>query len=276
MDAKITLTTGCNAKCATCPVWRTEARHMQVHEWARIWEKLNASAAIHKILLNNTGDVWNHPEADAILAVLGSGKVKWTVMTTNAGKMQYIPDGIDELIISFNGGTKQGYERTTGLPFEEVVENIRSLYPQMHKVKDLQMHCLMWDGNEGEEDDLLKLWSDFPGKIRVSYKYDNQQHADHTIEEYKTEQRIPCDYIYNMLCIYPGGEVWMCAHDFHGENKWGNVLTDSIDEVIMNVGRVNKLQEHIEKKYTGLCEKCNYNRPQDAELFRYIKGARCA
>lgn len=249
---------------------------MQVHEWARIWEKLNASAAIHKILLNNTGDVWNHPEADAILAVLGSGKVKWTVMTTNAGKMQYIPDGIDELIISFNGGTKQGYERTTGLPFEEVVENIRSLYPQMHKVKDLQMHCLMWDGNEGEEDDLLKLWSDFPGKIRVSYKYDNQQHADHTIEEYKTEQRIPCDYIYNMLCIYPGGEVWMCAHDFHGENKWGNVLTDSIDEVIMNVGRVNKLQEHIEKKYTGLCEKCNYNRPQDAELFRYIKGARCA
>lgn len=249
---------------------------MSVPDWRVIWKKLNESPFIGKILLNNTGDVWNHPERDEILEVLKTDKAKWVAMTTNAGKMEYIPDGIDELIISFNGGTKKGYEKTTGLPFEEVVENIRSLYPQTGKLRDLQMHCLMWDGNAGEEDALLELWRDFPGKIRVSYKYDNQQHEDHTLEGYRSEKRIPCDYLYNMLCVYPGGEVWMCAHDFRGVNKWGNVVTQSIPEVITNKGREHKLQEHIDGEYTGLCEKCNYNRPEDSDLFVYIKGAACS
>jgi radical SAM protein with 4Fe4S-binding SPASM domain len=244
---------------------------MTVPEWAEIWRLLNESEHIGRILLNNTGDCWNHPEVDAMLEVIKTGKKKWTAMTTNAGKMKHVPDGLDELVVSFNGGNKHYYEKTTGLPFDEVVANLRRLYPEFSKVRKLEMHCLIYKGNKGSERDLLKLWADWPGRIRLSYKFDNQQRSDQTVKEYQAEDRIPCDYLHSHMCIYPGGEVWMCAHDFHGVSRMGNVLRDGVEATIVNVERVRKLKEHLKGEYTGLCEKCNYNRPEVPGLFQYVK-----
>lgn len=271
MEAKVSLTTACNAKCATCPVWRTEPEHMTVQDWRVIWRKLNESDHVPRILLNNTGDVTNHPDRDAILKVLKHGKRKWVAMTTNATLLEYVPDGVDELVISFNGGTRAGYERTTGLPFEETVARIRSLYPEFAKLRKLEMHCLMWDGNQGEEDALLELWHDFPGRIRLSYKYDNQGRQDHTLEGYRTDDRIPCDYLYRMICVYPRGAVRMCAHDFEGSEDLGNLVDQSVAEVIDNRRRLEKLHEHVHRRFTGICERCNYNRPVSDGLVKYVR-----
>ena len=272
MDAKVSLTTACNAKCDTCPVWKHPARHMSVADWRLIWAKLNDSPEINKILLNGTGDVWNHPQADEILDVLKGRRSKYVVMTTNAELMRYVPEGLSELIISFNGGTKDGYERTTGLPFDRVVANIRRLYPEFSKAGGVEMHCLIWEGNQGEENDLLDLWHDFPGRIRVSYKYDNQQEEDHTIDERRDNRRTVCDYLNKHICVYPGGEVWQCNHDFIGENVWGNLVNESVIDVMTNHQRIEKLREHMHSQWTGLCEKCNYNRPHDPGLFPYLRG----
>lgn len=270
-DAKVTLTTACNAKCATCPVWRTEPQHMSVDDWRYIWRKLNDSTILHKIMLNATGDASVHPQFDEMMGVLKECKRKWVAMTTNGAALAYVPEGIDELVISFNGGTRSGYERTTGLPFEETVNHIRSLYPQIEKVKDAQLHCLIWDGNAGEEEAFADLWSDFPGKVRISYKYDNQMRKDHTVEAHQTTERVPCDYLWKYITIMPGGEVRSCCHDFYGQEQWGNILEDSIDELAAHAKRIMKLREQCQGCYFNLCERCNYNRPLDDGLIRYVK-----
>lgn len=271
MDAKVTLTTRCGAKCKTCPVWKTKTQEITVENWKMICDKLNSSPLIDRILLNNTGDLFYHNKRDDILEVVEKGKRgKPVILTTNASAMHRIP-WVDELIISFNGGTKEAYERTTGLSYDIVVRNVKRLYKEIRrKVKHAEIHCLICELNKGTEAQLLELWKDFPGRVRVSYKYDNQMQDDLTIGQYKTDNRIPCDYLLTVN-VMPDGTVISCAHDFWVENRWGNLLTDSIEEVIQHPGRLAKMEEHVRGVWTGLCEKCNYNTPITEGKIVYLK-----
>jgi radical SAM protein with 4Fe4S-binding SPASM domain len=266
MDAKITVTTRCNARCKTCPVWCSKKEDMMPTDFARIMDALVRDNRVTRILINNTGDIYNHPDRKELFEIMeGFTRYKAVIMTTNGGRMDYIPR-IHSLVISFNGGTKEAYEYTVGLPFEKTVENIKSFYNDMIlKVNWRELHCLIWDGNEGSEEFLLDTWSDFPGRVRVSYKYDNQMKEDHTVEGYVKTRRIPCDYL-NMLSIMPDGQIISCAHDFEKETDFGNILVDTMDEVWQNKARLEKRREHMVERYTGICERCNYNTPMDGKI----------
>ena len=267
MDAKISITTACNAKCKTCPVWQYPAKHMDVDKFKLMWTKLMLAPKVRKVLLNNTGDMYLHPRRKEIFEYIETHKCKAVIMTTNAGQMDYIPD-IDHIVISFNGGDKKSYEYTTGLDFDKTVARIKSHY---NKLKDMscEINCLIWDGNEGSEDALVELWKDFPGSVRVSYKYDNQMKEDHTVDKYKREKRRYCDYL-DMLSIMPDGKIISCAHDFESVTNYGNIFMDSMDDIFNNPVRVAKQAEHRKGLYTGLCEKCNYNTGDAGRVF-YIK-----
>lgn len=263
MDAKLSLTTHCNARCKTCPVWEYTGKHIDVDSFKLLWTKLMLSDKVHRILLNNTGDMYIHPHRKELFDYMSSHKHKPIIMTTNAAAMDSVP-AVDLLIISFNGGTKETYEFTTGLPFDKTVARIKSFYPQLKNVY-CELHCLMWEGNEGTEDNLKELWQDFPGRVRLSYKYDNQMKEDKTISKYKRETRVYCDYL-DMLSILPDGQVVTCAHDFAGETNLGNALTDQIDDIIFNQMRIKKQREHRDGNFSGLCADCNYNTGVDGKI----------
>ncbi len=225
------------------------------------------SPYVDRILLNNTGDMYIHPQRKEIWEFIETHHNKPVIMTTNAAKMDYVPK-VDFIAISFNGGTKESYEYTTGLPFEKTIMKIRSHYPELAK-RPAEIHCLIWDGNEGTEDQLKELWKDFPGRVRLSYKYDNQFKEDHTVKKYKKTERIPCDYL-GMLSIMPSGQVVSCAHDFVGITDYGNIFYHKIADIVTNRLRKEKRMEHFDGEYTGLCEKCNYNTALDDRII-YIK-----
>ena len=256
MDAKISVTTRCNARCATCPVWQHPGKDMDFSDFVVIWNKLMDSKHVTRVLLNNTGDMYIHQDRERIFDYIEANHHKPVIMTTNAAAMDRVPK-IDEIIISFNGGNKESYEKTTGLVFEKVVARIREHYDALFKVH-AEMHCLIWDGNAGCEDDFKELWKDFPGRLRFSYKYDNQMKEDHTIDGKRQSQRFPCDYL-RMLNVMPDGRIISCAHDFEAVTDFGNLLTGSVDDTICNINRGDKIAEHCRHEYTGLCEKCNYN-----------------
>jgi radical SAM protein with 4Fe4S-binding SPASM domain len=257
-DAKVSVTTKCNAKCKTCPVWKLPSDTMSFGRFQQLIKILNDSNKVDRILLNNTGDLYNIPDHVKYLTYVERHMRKPVIMTTNAGLMDYVPT-ISSLIISFNGGNKEAYEYTTGVDFDETVKRIREAYPMMRKVPSVEMHCLIWDGNAESEKDLLDLWDDFPGRIRVSYKYDNQHEEDHTLEEYKTDQRIPCDYLSKNISIMPTGQVVACAHDFKRVTNFGNVFEDDIEAILWSKERREMLAKHNKGIFDGLCENCNYN-----------------
>lgn len=261
MDLKISVTTRCNAKCITCPVWTYPGEDMSVENFFKLYYKALNSQIITRILINNTGDIYNHPDRKAIFGLLKKYHQKPLIMTTNAGLMDEVPD-IDVLIISFNGGTRETYEKVTGLNYNETLRNIRKAYKEIiDKHIYAEINCLIFEDNKGTEKDLKKLFSDFPGRVRVSYKYDNQMKEDRTLLAHKTFRRIPCDYL-GMFSVLPSGKIISCAHDFEGKTDFGDAFSDQSFEMLMvNRARMTMIHKHKMLSFEGLCEKCNYNTP---------------
>jgi len=273
MDVKISVTTNCNARCKTCPVWTCKGEDMAVADFIQIWSKLMLEPRVGRILLNNTGDMYVHPHRKELWALVEAQQYKPVIVTTNAAAMDYVPR-IPELIISFNGYDKESYEHTTGLPFEETRDRIRSFYPDIKaKVGNAEIHALAWGDTytESFEDRVRELWGDFPGRVRVSYKTENQGHRGiEGAEKYRSAERIPCDYL-EKLNIWPDGSVILCAHDFEGSVKFGDILTDTVFSVMMNPDRLKLKALHGSGEYPGLCADCNYNTSESGRIV-YVKG----
>ncbi len=274
MDCKISVTTKCNAQCATCPVWQYEGENMSVSNFIIIWNKIMTDPRISRVLINNTGDMYVHPDRAALWAQIEAVRYKPIIMTTNAAAMDYVPN-IHELIISFNGYDKKSYEHTTGLPFEETRDRIRSFYGDIaEKTSNAEIHCLIWKDTFAPlaEDRLRDLWGDFPGRVRISYKTDNQQtRGIEGAEGYESDhERVPCDYL-DKINILPDGSVNMCAHDFGASIIFGNLLTDSVFGTMMNPDRLRKKALHAARSFAGLCENCNYNTSDAGKVF-YVRG----
>jgi len=266
LTVKISITTRCNSRCKTCPIWKLQPQDMAYDDFVKIWDKLNSNPHINKIILNNTGELYLHPDYLKILKYIENNSKKYIVMTTNGSWFPYIPK-IDNIIISFNGGTKDSYNRMTGLDFHKVFANIRNNFENMmRKISKIEIHCLICELNKNTEREFVRLWKRLPAKLRISYKYDNQFGADLTIDRYKESKRIFCDYL-NILSISPTGQALMCAHDFSSSTSWGNILQDSVFDLMTHPLREKKRLEHSDSKFLGLCEKCNHNQCTDGLVF---------
>jgi radical SAM protein with 4Fe4S-binding SPASM domain len=274
MTAKLTLTTACGAACATCPGWKRAPVHGDFLTLAEVWGLLVADGHLEKIIVNNTGDIYSHPDHVRLLKLMERSKgSKFVAMTTNGALLDYVP-AFDQLILSWNGATPETYRATTGLSWHAVKARIDAALPEIARLYPggrCELHCLLWDATDGNhaEETLLEAWKDWPGRIRVSRKYDNQGEEDHTVGRYQRSERIPCDYL-DQLCIEPDGSVSMCAHDWTHTERWGNILSDVVKELMRDDRRAKKLVEHLSGIWTGICSTCNYNVPVTDQV-RYLR-----
>lgn len=188
-------------------------------------------------------------------------------MTTNGLFLKELPD-VDQLVISFNGGTLEAHRLVTGMDSEVVLENIRRLYPKMVG-KAVEIHCLICKLNEGTEENLLRIFEGFPGKIRVSYKCENQGGTqDWTLKGFVVTERIPCDYL-DGIVIDASGKIIQCSHDFEAITDFGRV-GEPVSDLLKNGERLRKRAAHRTGVFTGLCARCNYNVPVTNQIV-YLK-----
>ena len=268
IDAKISITTACGARCATCPSWQREPKVMGLDDFETVFKKLCDAPIVSRILINGTGDITAIDGWHDYFDIMAKHKNKPLIMTTNGAYLDMVPDCLDELIISFNGGTPETYKESTGLDFNEVAAKIRALYPQFWKLKNLEMHCLIWKENENTEEEFVEYWRDFPGALRVSWKCDNQGGDYFGTMRGMDGIRIPCSYL-SSLNIEHDGRVSACCHDWEGKTDFGNLLNDSVGEVWRSPEREKMVAQHYQGKYSGICEHCNFNVRAEGK-FAYI------
>jgi radical SAM protein with 4Fe4S-binding SPASM domain len=264
MDVKLTVTNVCGAQCATCPNWHQKERTMSFEKFVKAWEILNNSPYVGRILLNNVGDLNELPDSVKYLVHAENHK-KTVAMTTNGNSLKYIPN-IEAVIISFNGGDKESFEKTTGLDFDRVVKNIRAAYPQLRRVPYVEIDCIIWQGNKGCEKAFASLWADFPGRLRIGYKVENQGGEYFGLPEFYTDKRDYCQYL-DWFSIAPSGQVISCAHDFGETTDWGNIFEHDIRDIINHPERIKMQEAHRRGEYPGLCENCNFNTTETGKYF---------
>jgi radical SAM protein with 4Fe4S-binding SPASM domain len=263
VDAKLTITNVCGARCATCPSWKQPERTMEYQDFKRAWEILNNAPEVDRILVNNVGDVNELSDSIRYLTHMEERR-KQVIMTTNGNSLEYVPK-IDVMVISFNGGTKETFEKTTGMDFDRVVGNIKAAYDQLKYIPYVELDCLIWKGNEGTEMDFYSLWKDFPGRLRISYKVENQGGNYFGLKKHEETKRIYCQYL-DWLSIAPSGQVISCAHDFAETTNWGNIYRDKMSDIVRHPGRIKMQEAHRRGEFPGLCRACNFNTPEDGKI----------
>lgn len=271
MDAKLAVTTHCNGRCLTCPVGFLSSRYgetMPYDRFVECWDLLNASPRIGRIILNGTGELYTIPDHIRYLKYAEAHHTKHVVLQTNAELLDYVPT-VETLVISYNGGSREAYEATTGMSHDRMRMAILRRYDDLARIPTLELHVLICALNAHSEAEILTTWAHFPGRIRVSYKYDNQMQKDRTLPMYQCTDRIFCDYL-DGLSIWPDGTLISCAHDMRKQTNWGNIFVDGIEWALQHPERVQKRVEHHQGRWRGLCERCNYNTPIGNRV-RYLR-----
>ncbi|GHU02711.1 hypothetical protein FACS1894147_05200 [Spirochaetia bacterium] len=274
VDAKITFTNRCSARCVTCLVGNipekdySDLKPETFKKFIRELIELH-NKKIRVVHFFNIGESYLHPKfielVEWAIPLLKKEHIKTTV-TTNGSHVLKIPMNVDSFCISFNAGKKETYEYITKLNFDKVYNNILNLYKsrEYKKAKSFQIHMLCFDKNSGEEENLKKLFNGMKDvRLRFSYKYDNQLNKTQYTGTVERPTKLPCDYITNKINLHSNGDIVLCAHDFFASTSFGNMESQSLKDILNSPKRLEMIKEHNSLQFNGLCKDCDYNTQAD-------------
>jgi MoaA/NifB/PqqE/SkfB family radical SAM enzyme len=261
-------TNKCSACCSTClnRVMRRERGVMPQDKFQALVDGIAAKRSCDLVHLYGFGEPYLTPGYldycnYAIPRLKGAG-IR-TAIITNGMLITEIPEGVDSFVISFNAGTRQTYERVTGLDYERTLANIRRLHKegQFRRAGRVEIHMLVFEDNAAEVEQFRALFSGLGARLRLAFKYDNQRGLiqDKTLPRFKEDSRRPCHYVFNVLNICWDGRVILCPHDADGEVCYGNAFEEPLARIARHRLRRQIMEEHSRGRFGGLCEKCNFN-----------------
>ena len=267
----IETTNKCCANCSTC-LNRVMLRERSVMPFDLFKKIINdvviEQKAAHTHLFG-VGEPYMTPGyldyCDYAIPKLNAANI-YSSIISNGRMITEIPKGLGALNISFNAGKKETYERITGLDFKLTVANIFRLAEegQFDRVAEKEIHMLVFDDNRTEIDDFVALFEPLKKvgvRLRLAFKYDNQlgRIENKTLLQFKNAPRIPCHYAEDVLTICSNGWVIPCVHDFDGAEVFGDVHTQSLNELINHPARLERIRKHRELQFEGICQHCNFN-----------------
>jgi radical SAM protein with 4Fe4S-binding SPASM domain len=269
-------TNRCNARCIHCAycVMERERGAMDFELFKRCVDEIGAKHLTKQVSLWGVGEPYLTPDFIKYCAYAIANANTKVVVTTNGVLINTVPEGLDTLVISFNGGTRDSYQKIMRLDFDKTVEKIFALHQagEFWKAKNVEIHCLMLEDNRGEEQDFLDLFSSLTGvRLRISYKFDNwANHVnDRNISPHKTARRVPCPFALSSLFVSQSGKVLQCPLDVNQEYVIGDVNEASLTDVFDGASKQALIKAHLKGVYSGLCEKCDYNRFHAGEVRHY-------
>ncbi len=264
----------CNAECIMCPHTRLKKMGtMDMNLYKKIIDnckKLNITA----ITLSFFGE----PFIDkTIIEKIKYAKEKGMCVSfySNASLMtkeksqKIIEAGLDHITISFDGATKETYEKIRKkLKFEVVKKNILDLIENKKRMKrnnpTITLVLVELEENKKEIKRFYKEWKDKVQNINIinMRNWANQITKEGTKESLhfnKNLNRKPCALIWKELVVDWNGDVVLCNDDWEHTTILGNLKKQSIEEVWMGE-KMRKIREaHVKRDFSKvpLCSKCN-------------------
>jgi radical SAM protein with 4Fe4S-binding SPASM domain len=261
-------TNACNLRCIMCPRnFMTEK--IGYIEWALFQKIIDEGARyqLPSIKLNYRGEPLLYPQLPDMVAYAKSQGIMEVQFNTNGLLLSekkitaLIDAGLDRIIFSVDGATRETYERIrTGSNYEKVVNNIKTMVKTRNerglKRPSVRVQMVKMKENEHEVADFLKMWLPVANRVAVSIER----------EPMGTEKEVahfPCPQIWQRLMVCWDGEVRMCCGDWEGEIILGNARESTIYE-LWHSEKLNKIRElHAQNRYNEIpaCARCEVNTP---------------
>lgn len=173
--------------------------------------------------------------------------------------------GVDRITFSFDGASKQTYEKIrVGGDFDKTKNNIVQLLQQrgMRGLSKpfVNISLVIQEDNKHEVKEFLRLWRTLADQVSI-WEVDNRKQAGLGKPEIKPQHPYPCvRLLHDELVVMSNGKVALCCRDYDGSVILGDLSKQTIKEV-----RNSKVFEEISQLHLlgkgdsiPLCKKCDY------------------
>lgn len=272
-------TNACNLKCTMCGRnWMKEK--IGYISWNLFTRIIDEAAKYHlpSVKFNYRGEPLLHPNIAKMVKYAKEKGVLEVQFNTNGLLLdkkkaeELIDAGLDRIIFSFDGATKETYEKIRrGSNYETVINNIKNLVYLRNK-KGLKrplvrVQMVKMPENESEVEDFIKMWFPIANRVAVSVVMDMRGSEGAQTEHFS------CPQIWQRLMICWDGEVRVCCGDWYGKMVLGNVKKTRIYDLWhgKKMNWTRKLHSQGKFNQIPVCARCEVNIPKfDPELQKLI------
>ncbi len=288
----------CNLKCPLCPTGSGESGmrkgFLSLDFFKRIFDQLKGS--VKCVNLYSWGEPLLNKELIAIIRhIKKADKAIRVIISTNLNirdnllLTQLLDSGIDEIIVSCDGATKETYGKyRVGGDFELVMQNMRYLAEKKKESGGntrIVWNFLVFKHNEHEVEKARamakEIGVDFRiGLMRTSMKDeilkphresierdinwipDNPQYSAYDKTNYATKKTIAsCRKPWQEISINWDGLVFPCCAVYGEKYSFGDAKKDAIRDIWNNPGFIRARKEILNKKLTAetICGTCRNN-----------------
>lgn len=235
----------CNLRCIMCPHGNKmmgKPEFIKLDTVKKIIDE-GCDRGLKSLKLNIRGEPLLHPDLEEMVRYAKRKGILEVMFNTNATLLypekarQLIEAGIDYIIISIDGATKETYEKIrVGANFERVCSNINFLcdYRSKNRLKKplIRLQFVKMKENAHEVPLYIEQWKD---KVDVMTANDYSKRVspeiDRTTRPEKAVARANCPHPWRRLSITSSGNVLMCCGDWYEKGVLGNIKTDSLYEI---------------------------------------------
>lgn len=277
-------TNACNARCVMCNR-DTMQRKVGIMEYGLFEHIANQYAELggREMRFHNFGEPMIDPKLPQKVAYAKRLGIPSTVMYTNGSLLtekmarDLMQAGLDALYVSFDGGTRESYERIrVGLSFEQVSNNVvrlMRLRSQMQAGRPfVELVLLPIDNDQDDVRRFQQTWKGVTDSVRVSAVHDFAGQGTACSVAVASpvahkHTKIPCYMPWRSMLVLWNGDVALCCMDFDGTTILGNAQNQPLMEIWHGqpFRRVRGL--HLDGDFSSLplCRSCHVNAFPDCD-----------
>lgn len=268
----IEITNICNLKCKFCPDTNRSKEYMSVENFEKIIKKIHTYTNL--VCLHVKGEPLLHNDLEKILKILEKYKLKANI-TTNGTLIKN----------KLNILKKSKAVRQINVSLHSITQNdilyreyLKDIFESVEKLKDVIISYRLWNLQTIKENDIN---NEIIKEIENYYKVRNlkeslsqnefikikdnmfiNQDIEFTWPDINQENIIEqgkCLALKEQIAILVDGTVVPCCLDNNGDIKLGNILDESLEEILNNPKSI-EIKKNFENKIVThkLCKTCGF------------------
>ena len=241
----IELSSACNLKCVMCPHgvdgYGLQKGFMDFDLAQKVISEC-VSFGITSIKFSGRGEQLLHPKFTDLVKYAKSSGILDVMFNTNGLLLtkdkikSVVRSGVDLIIISIDGATKETYEkiRVSG-NYDKLVHNINALIDYRSNEKSskpmIRLQFVKMKENLHEFEEFQRMWKN-KVDVLVGLDYSNRSaQNDKSVKNKKAICRAYCPHPWRRLTVTSSGKVLMCCADWDIKYAVGDSRTENIYEI---------------------------------------------
>ena len=275
----VEVTSDCNLKCPFCATTfrgkRIKKGFMTLDTVKKIIDE-GVSNNLYGVKFNIRGEPLLHPQIHEFISYAKQKGLIDVYFNTNALLLsedvsaRLIEAGLDRLSISFEGYTKDVYERRrVGSDFEKVLKNIENMQALKRRLgvqyPKIRVQTVMLPELADAFEEYKRFWSDKADEVGfLDYK-------EMKVKKKGIRYRWACPQIWQRMAIWWDGTILPCNHDDDGLFALGNVKDRTISQC-WNSDVLNVVREAHKNGVADTITACNGCYLRDSEIMKLTDG----